>query len=83
MVWKMTNKEKWEEKKLNTAFRRKYGGYKPKTGRKLKYEWSVNGVNDSNRKEWQRIILRKNPWMDDNLFYNSMEARHLRSISTE
>ena len=67
----------------NKAFRKKYGGYGTKTKKRLKYGWSTTGVNDSNRKEWQNVILRKNPWMDDNLFYNSLEARHLRSIGQE
>ena len=36
---------------------------------KLSYfKYETTGVNASNRKEWLRVILSKNPWMDDNLF---------------
>ena len=55
----------------------------PKKRHKFKYGWSTTGVNKDNKAEWMAVILRKNPWMDDNLFYNSLEAQHLRSISQE
>ena len=67
----------------NKAFKKKYCAGRPKKRAFFKYGWSTTGVNDSNRKEWQRVILRQNPWMEDNLFYNSLEAQHLRSIGQE
>ena len=56
---------------------------KPKKRRLLKYGWSTTGVNKDNKADWMTVILRKNPWMDDNLFYNSLESKHLRSIGEE
>ena len=75
----------------NKAFRSKYGASKPKKRRLFKYGWSTTGVDDSNRKKWQDVILRQNPWMSNPLFIeppedydpNSLESKHLRSIGEE
>ncbi len=51
--------EKWQAQK---AERRKD---EPK--RILKYNpaypWLTEGVNDSNREQWQKMIAKKNPWL--------------------
>lgn len=30
-----------------------------------KYPWVTLGVDDSNREQWQSVILSKNPWLDN------------------
>ena len=39
-----------------------------------RYLWAIDGVDDSNREQWKRAILKKNPWMDSSVF-NQAEAK--------
>ena len=33
-----------------------------------RYPWATYGVDDSNREQWQRTILKKKPWLDSAVF---------------
>jgi len=63
---------KWQERKEIRQRNRS-----PKLQRvSRKYPWTNPGVfvDDGNREQWQRVILKKNPWMDASVF-NQAEAK--------
>jgi len=49
-----------------TAWRKKHPAkvqiYDPK------YPWATNGIDDSNRAAWQKVILKKNQWLSPKVF---------------
>ena len=56
--------KKWQRQKERRRKKRpaKVQIYDPK------YPWATDGVDDSNREQWQRTILAKNKWLDTGVF---------------
>ena len=51
--------EKWQ------AIKAKKRKYQPKRVLRYnpEYPWMTEGVNEGNRKQWQKMIAKKNPWL--------------------
>ena len=56
--------ERRQEKK--TAWRQKHPKKEPAYN--PKYPWATEGVGPGNREQWQRTILKKNPWLSPGIF---------------
>lgn len=69
--WKsLTLDEQQEYIEKRQASKAKYRKNNPKQSKKDDYRypskiypWLIEGVNDSNREQWQKMIAKKNPWL--------------------
>ena len=56
-----------------TAWREKHPKEEPAYN--PKYPWATNGIDDSNRAAWQKVILKKNPWLNLGVFNKGQTPR--------
>jgi len=60
-----------------TAWRKKHP--KKELAYDRRFPWATEGVDDTNRAAWQRMILKKNPWLRSTVFGQAEAGNNRKS----